>query len=470
MASSGNSWQHRKADTVDERFGLLDRPTLVKYRRYPIFEEPQGDLKKRSLKAMGVTSGIGSMLVGARDMGFEVIGNLEWRDYYRFRVGRPSTFVTNFPGAFLARGVRDVPPELLPEPGELDFVAGHPECGRYSQLSFSVVNGDGRYQETRGTDVSDIPLFLDLISQLKPRFFLMDDLPACFGPFPMSKYIEILPEYDLFPEWISNWGYGNIQKYRNRMFVVGALKSEKFAFVPGEAEHSRVLKDDIFDLIGFKDLDDLKNHATVDEAYSPGRYVNMGYYGHRPTWGEIRGTNSPHIQLPYFTPAGEEKKRPGTLNPKWDGHCPVLSGGYNPLHPIRRLPLSIRERARIQGFPDDFVFHYDEQGPDRTIWEPYNSDGQRGVKQTGKAMPLQFCTYVAAQVKAHIEGTPFEASGRRLLKPNAMVDRAKRDFCEISGYANPEGVKEACWLGEPVDYYRSKTRKPLRKKPRRSLL
>ena len=156
MAGANNKWQSRVADTIEERFGLLDDPKSLKYRKQPVYEAPIGKAPKRKLTALGLTCGIGSMLVGARDMGFQVIGNIEWRDYYRFRSGRPSTFASNFPGAFVARGRDDVASDAFPS--VIDFAAGHPECGRYSSLSFSVAKGP--YREGRGTDVSDIPLFL----------------------------------------------------------------------------------------------------------------------------------------------------------------------------------------------------------------------------------------------------------------------------------------------------------------------
>lgn len=449
--SKGNKWQHRQADSIEERFGLLDDPSSLKYRKTPVFEAPIGDRPSRPLKAMGITCGIGSMLVGAKQLGFEVIGNVEWRDYYRYLPqGRSSTFVHNYPGAFIARGTGDIPLDLLP--GAIDFAAGHPECGRYSTLSYSVAKGS--YQEGRGSDVSDIPLFLKLVALLKPRFFLMDDLPDSFGPLPMSEYIKALPEYDLFPEWISNWGYGNIQKHRNRMFVVGSLKSERFVFQPGEFEHDRSLKDVIPDLVNFEE-GLFANHSTVDLDYHPGRYVNMRWYGDRPSWRELQQSNSDfETNIPYWTPNNDEEKiRPGTRSPAWDGWCPVLSGGFNPIHPLRKLPLSIRERARIQGFPDDFVFNTDEAGPYRKIWEPYNSDGQRAIKQTGKAMPLQFCTYVADQVKHHIEGRPFPSTRKRVIKVNDKVSAAKLDFCDLSGYADQDRACEACWLRKTCHIY-----------------
>ena len=443
--SKGSTWQHRKADTDEERFGLLDRDTLVRYKRMPVFQEPEGDLPPgRPLTAFGITSGVGSMLVGCQALGFKVVGNVEWRDYYRFRTqSGDSTFIKAFPGAFMARGLNDVPPNRMP--GTIDFALGHPECGRYSSLSHTVTQGS--YQESRGSDLSDLPLFLKMVAELRPRFFLMDDLPDSFNVLPMSEYVRMLPDYDLFPEWISNWGYGNIQKHRNRMFLVGALKAEKFVFVPGEALHTKTLKDEIEDLLGVLP-GQMDNVADIDPQFHPGRYVNMRFYGDRPSWAELKvlfGSEEWGKNLRYYSPTGEPKFRPGTNNPKWEGSCPVLSGGYNPIHPVAKRPLTIRERARIQGFPDDFVFHFEEGGPRKPVWNPYDSDGQRGIKQTGKAMPVQFCTFVADQVKHHIEKKAFVASGQRVIKPNPKVTQAKEDFCRLSGYSEQAKACGICW-------------------------
>lgn len=54
------------------------------------------------------------MLIGARDAGFEVVGNIEWRKYYHARdeQGR-NTFTENFPGAFLVNKIDDLTPEQL---------------------------------------------------------------------------------------------------------------------------------------------------------------------------------------------------------------------------------------------------------------------------------------------------------------------------------------------------------------------
>jgi site-specific DNA-cytosine methylase len=44
------------------------------------------------MKVIGLTSGIGSMLIGAQQLGMEVLGNVEWRPYYR----HTNSFENNF--------------------------------------------------------------------------------------------------------------------------------------------------------------------------------------------------------------------------------------------------------------------------------------------------------------------------------------------------------------------------------------
>lgn len=443
-----NNWQFRKSDDLQERLGLKDSPSALKFRQYPVFIEPDGSISERELTAIGFTGGIGSMLVGAQRNGFKVVGNIEWRDYYRYKTTGDNTFTHNYPGAFMARGPGDVPSDLMPT--TIDYAVGHPECGMYSLLSAPLVNRSKDF-ETRKTDVGDIPLFLEYVRDFKPRFFLMDDLPNSFEALPMSKYVEMLPEYDLFPEWISNWGYGNIQKFRNRMFIIGALKTEKFTFVPGEETHTLVTRDIIFDLLISNGNGLVPNHAEVDLTKQTGRFKHIRSHGDSPNYKELQAyftSGAPILRgnKPYYKADGSLSRRPGTTDPKWEGNCPVLSGGYDPIHPVRGTPLTLRERARIQGFPDDFIFYNSKEGPYELTWDPFQGEGGRGVKQTGKAMPIQFCEFVAKQVASHIQGLPFSSSGKRVLGPNPKVSKAKLEFCRLGGFAAQDEACANCWL------------------------
>lgn len=301
------------------------------------------------------------------------------------------------------------------------------------------------------TDAGDIPLFLHYVSILRPRFFLMDDLPDSFAALPMERYLELLPDYDLFPEWISNWGYGNVQKTRNRMFMVGALKKEKFVFRADEHKHGTAFKD----IIGDMTLGNLPNHMDVDRDERASTFTNLRFRGDELTWGELREVYLDHPEWQkrshYYNADGLMVDRPGSSSPTWEGHCPVLTGGGVKIQPMRLTPMTIRERARVQGFPDDFVI-YHGLDPYASSWSPFTAEGARGTKQTGKSMPIQFCKYVAKQIRDHINGKQFD-EGHRILNPNPKVTQAKMDFCRLQGYHDQALACARCWHREKCDLH-----------------
>jgi DNA (cytosine-5)-methyltransferase 1 len=70
------------------------------------------------------------------------------------------------------------------------------------------------------------------------------------------------------------------------------------------------------------------------------------------------------------------------VEPNWQ----IFKEGYE--HLYRRL--SVRECARIQTFPDDFIFYY------KTV--------AAGYKMIGNAVPVNFGYALAMQVKRHLNG------------------------------------------------------------------
>lgn len=397
------------------------------------------------LKAIGITCGVGSMLVGARAAGFKVAGNVEWRKYYHAEddAGR-NTFHANFDEAVFPYSREQMTEEEFLRFQNADIALGHPECGNFSQLNANKESLN---------DPGDIPLFCDLVAEFKPRFFVMDDLPKSFIAFSMEEYHRRLPDYDLFPEWISNWGYGNTQKSRNRFFMLGALKSERWAFVPGERRHTTTVADVIGDIEGMEG--NFPNHDRHVTGENCAKGLHLFHRDHRATWGEMRDYILNDVKeggpIHYVGENGQQMIRVGSYKGHWHGPAHVLTGGISGFHPNKGVPYTIRERARLQGFPDDFAFYgvvySDEDGQRR-----WNHDkNMHMVRQTGKAMPIQFCTYVSEQVAAHIKGVPFSGTNTRVIQPNEYVDAAKRWYCETVGYSAQEKACQACWLAPGCD-------------------
>jgi DNA (cytosine-5)-methyltransferase 1 len=403
---------------------------------------------RKQFTAIGLTCGVGSMLCGARAAGFDVLGNVEWRNYYHYKdeQGR-NTFTENFPGAKFVENVDHLSMDEIERMMRADIALGHPECGR-----FSILDGTNKKaaaaagRPDRGLDPGDIPLFVELVGRMRPRFFVMDDLPKAFAAFSMERYAERLPDYDLFPEWVSNYGYGNPQKQRNRMFMIGSMKRERWAFRPGEVASSLTVADVIGDLSAPRRGSNIPNHEPHDMSSDCFRALNLGGYRKKNTWGEVRdyfkSVKSGKI-LQYEDARGQMMTRIGFVKGHWDGPAHVLTGGNACIHALRCEPYTIRERARIQGFPDDFIF-YGTILNERGEWD--HDKNNHLVRQTGKAMPVQFCEYAARQVMAHCRGEEFASSGYRLLPPSEHIDDAKRWYCSNVGYANQRRACGSCWL------------------------
>jgi len=394
--------------------------------------------KQKKLKAIGLTCGVGSMLIGARDAGCKVVGNIEWRKYYSKpdEKGR-TTFLENFKGATFVQKIDELSENQIDMFTGADIAFSHPECGNFSQLR---VNKNAALH-----DPGDIPIAVDLINQLKPRFFVLDELPKSLIAYPMLKWAEELPDYDLFPEWISNYNYGNVQKNRRRMFMIGALKEERFTFVAGEVENELMISDVIGDLRGQEG--NFPNHEKhITGKTNCGKAKNLYEIGVHYTWADaqkyFRGVDEGTV-MKYHSPDGAMKNRMGFYKENWDGTGHVLDGGSPLIHPKTCLPLSIRERARIQGAPDDFIFY----GTKLEKNGKWNFDkNMHMVKQTGKFMPVNFCRYAAKQIVAHIKGKPWKASGERLITESSYVNGAKFEYCEYSGYTDQESACANCWL------------------------
>jgi site-specific DNA-cytosine methylase len=384
---------------------------------------------------LGIISGVGSMMVSALDDdkkdNIEVVGNYEWRKYYN-----SGTFERNF-NAPLWDKWENVPEEAKQD---IDIVMSHPECGNFSILQKDL---------SKRTEENDIGEFVEHIAEIKPKFFLMDNLYPSLAVYPASFYQEMLPEYDVFFEFVSNYHYGNVQKNRKRLFLVGARKELKFTFMPGEEEYIETVRTVIGDLPLYDDIPEIQHvHVDPDDEaegwHLPGLGKDApegvrGYY----TYGELAKRfieSGPGKGLTYLSKkAGVEKIRLGYFRLGWDQHGYVLHGGspsryHGHFHPETGMPLTVRERARIQGFPDHFQFVLPEK------W------AHLGIKQTGKAMPVEFCRFATEQFIEHLEQRGhFEPTCERFANIPDLVSEEKENYCKTTGYSDQGTACDMCW-------------------------
>jgi len=369
------------------------------------------------MKILGVYGGIGSPFALAARDGHEIVGNIEPRPFVHVydEKGR-NTFLENFPGAFLVRKIDEVPSELLKD---IDIIAGHPKCGTYSNL----VNLKGQKRIDYAAKKSmDFIEFINIVNRVKPKLAFFDNLPKSLEANPPSLYKSLLTDYDVSIEYVSNYYYGNCQANRNRLFIIATLKELNYIFAPGETKNTATLRSTISDLennIG--SLPNHDEHSTTARSNSGRRVFQDGTM----TWGQIQHvfrTKTDNKALHYFREDGVKKYHFGFIKPNYDRPALTLIGTHPLIHPLRCLPLTIRERARIMGFPDDFIF-YGTRFEDDGTW--VHSRNRNMIQQTGRCIPCEFPKFLIDQFVAFCNNDKkYTCSFQRLAKPNRYIQEA----------------------------------------------
>jgi len=242
--------------------------------------------------------------------------------------------------------------------GELALFSGGPPCQGFSKQKRGAHLGD-----ERNNLVSE---YIRLIKEIEPRFFLFENV-AIFGQKRGLKHIRemqtVLENYTLYPHFYNSADYGLAQT-RERFIMVGCRNDLGIVFQlpPPTVSKWKTVGEALAGIpeppMDYKDHPDYPNHQrarVTDLNIKRFSFVKQG-----GGWQDI-----PYeLRLPCHqkvdTSSGGWPDVYGRL--QLGGQCPTITGGFDSFtrgrygHPIQDRPITPREAARLQGFPDWFVF------------------------------------------------------------------------------------------------------------------
>ncbi|MCM3382134.1 DNA cytosine methyltransferase [Shouchella rhizosphaerae] len=303
------------------------------------------------IKSVSLFAGAGGIDLGFKWAGIDTIAAVEITDY------ACSTLKRNFPDTKVigppdySGDVRMITGEdirkLTGYYGEIDIVTGGPPCQPFSIASGQRwAKGDERYTRT-GADNKEVgdllPDFVRIISELKPKVFLLENVEGLLswndGEYVSKSLESILNEYHISkPQVLNAVDYG-VPQYRKRFFLIGT-RLNKAPSLPENTHDSDGFLYPLYTTVmeALEDFsEELPNHVT--RKHSPEtieRYSKLNF-GERDKLGRV---DRLHPDQPSKTIISGGNR----------------GGGRSHLHPFLPRTLSPRECARIQTFPDDFIF------------------------------------------------------------------------------------------------------------------
>lgn len=324
-------------------------------------------------------------------------------------------YVFNIPEVlFIVRDIhflnphKDVLEKIDMRPGELDVLIGGPPCQGFSLMGLRNPN------DPRNRLLEELFRFIDAI---RPRWILLENVPGILnmeGGRPFKLLLNGLERrgYSVTYKILNAVNFGIPQK-RKRVFILANNTGDPLTYPPPTHEEKAndirtlaeyfegvgdnlkaavTLRDAIGDLPRLKageskdyyETDPLTEYQEIMRVKSPGKLYNHIAPNHTQEVIERIRKTKPGEPVPYRFPF--EKKRL-----RWDEPAPTLLDGPRPTwhyaHPEDDRGLSVRERARIASFPDNYIF----QG---------SLPIQRRV--TGEAVPPLLAKIIAKEIKKYL--------------------------------------------------------------------
>lgn len=271
-----------------------------------------------------------------------------------------------------------------------DIIIGSPPCQTFSSV------GQGKIKSLNKNIKKDIRNylyfnFIKFVNFFQPKFFLLENVPGFKSKYNGEMFEDFIGKlknmYDISSDQIDAKNF-NVPQSRKRLFIFGQLKTYKKKFMIFDGLNK--IKNKNFTVNdAISDLPTITDDWRLDSLfYSKNSQLNDYQKKMRANTGTIVKNNICRVSnleakklFSYLKPGekyielNEEIRKKNNLlknfkskiihqrikrlplkDISWTIIAHIGMDGYEYVHPIENRTLSVREAARIQGFPDDFVF------------------------------------------------------------------------------------------------------------------
>ncbi len=332
-------------------------------------------ISSKSIPAISFFSGAGGLDIGFEYAGFTNLASIEINELFcdTLRKNFPNHLVIGPPDYSGNVKDREIIADILKDKLNLNspfegVFHGGPPCQPFSiAANQRFAKEDEKFKRKGFSDTEKGNLLSDyiwFIMEFKPKVFMIENVPGLYEIDNGRGLNEALAQLSKIgyhiakPQIINAADYGVPQK-RLRLIVVGTRENDKFDFPQVKSFQTSCLN--VFE----KSVENIENHLTREHtAQSILRYMQLDY-GQRDHLGRVDRLN-PYLPSKTVIAGGTK------------------GGGRSHLHPYSPRTLSVRECARLQTFPDNYIF---------------TGSSARQFTQVGNAVPPLLGFRVASQIQ-----------------------------------------------------------------------
>ncbi|MDR2293850.1 MAG: DNA cytosine methyltransferase [Microbacterium sp.] len=372
--------------------------------------------------AVDLFAGAGGLSLGLEQAGYDIAAAVEYDPIHA------AVHEFNFPyGKTFCWDVSKITGQTIRDESEIGdreihLVAGGPPCQGISMIGRRAID------DPRNALLKE---FVRVVLELKPRYFLMENVAGLMVGKHRQLLDEVVEMFEASGEYdvvtpvkvLQAADYGSPQS-RRRMILLGGRKDVALPVYPEATHTSRTIKGAVPALkagslpLGPSVLEALKDLPDADDFDELLHDDNVGgvTYGKASAYGAmLRGSKRDPSDFSHPRPRVADEltssartvhskksidrfrdAEPGTtetvsrflrLHP--DGICNTLRAGTasdrgaytapRPIHPIYPRVITVREAARLHGYPDWFRFHV-------TKWNGFREIGNSVPARLGRAV------------------------------------------------------------------------------------
>lgn len=375
----------------------------------------------KKIKIIDLFSGVGGLSYGfAHDDSFEIIAANEIlpKMAKAYELNHPS--VKMYCKDIKDFGLFDLQKDFNINEGDIDLVIGGPPCQAYSTVGKRLID------DPRGKLFQE---YYRVLKEVKPKVFLFENVKGLLSMQKGELLKTIISlfeslEYKVQYKVLNSADYG-VPQIRERVIILGTKQNIPFQY-PEPTHFNSEIGENLFNQY-------LRPYLTLSDAISDLPFIKAGEesftYSSPPKneFQKLMRKNAPDKLMDHNAPNNNEKlvklmeslpdggsplDLPIELRPKsgfantycrlwWKRPSTTITRNLSTpsssrcIHPIAPRPLTTREGARIQCFPDNYIF--------------FGSRGDKNL-QIGNAVPTFLSIALKDAIKNHFEDNHFSKS------------------------------------------------------------